>query len=945
MPRRKRTADQDGRRAKFSKVENYEETLVISDSEREEVNEEQCAVKTSTRAARWRRRENDSQLQEMTEDEMLDLAMRLSAQEANSAAQKQHLEDDDIQKAIVESLNDRSVKSSVRWYEATSSSAQQQQSETKVKSHLRRKLSYPSQGGALHGKESPAAQDGDNKRETTSPLPEMPDLSQTTTPHHSSNSALLSGPHAASQHVHESSQDKTSDSQPLIRDSVEDDLSQSVSQSLCSPVFPQQGSFIRLPLVCVEKLSQDHIKASTDSINHLNTQGSAVGSTCPDRSQSTHQGSPIPKSPVFTQNDFRRKTDLLEVKDGHITSEENEGNTQIPDEDSPASLNHKGLSARSTDSDKCLSPSRGSQPSNPRCVSINYNADVTVRSKTHDLKQVKDQITLDENVKADSERASNTQSWHGFASHMVLHLTDDDDEDDGSEEVHSPSPVFHQETVSLPAQNKLSPTQPCISQAAVTLSPSTKDSQMSQPALEEDSKTSRGPASKPSDCKSPHTAVVKGDCTVSYYWGVPFCPQGQNPDDYTRVIMCQLEVYEKTLKEAQRELLRKAEWSPPVLPGSSERPFGTRRWKHHRDLQMSEDEEEKEEEGEKENNRIEVEGEEEENREESVVGSEEAAKCGQGETYVVLPSPETEDEEVHKSSFFSQVEPTPGSKHFRKDTSDDAQKQHPDEQEEEDAKNHEGYEEEATVCPETQMTESSTPELMVTSPDSPTQPQSRADSELMVGDGGAPAAEEVVMEQDSVPAEATPPDSQRMECPMCSKLFPLSRIEVHAAYCDGEAEDQDQQEEQSQVVSLRKRTRKDVTQETRHRSGNRSAKMEKCFLCQGFFPPQEYPEHVDLCLKKRDSKTNQGNGLLSALDQTERRHIGSDDAGPSDISIKSNCGLSDPAVMGASGGSVECSAMTSAPSNAFTPLAEDTDCLIDSSKNSQRLARKRKFKR
>lgn len=42
----------------------------------------------------------------MTEEEMLDLAMRLSAQEANSAAQKQQQEDDgNIQKAIAESLN------------------------------------------------------------------------------------------------------------------------------------------------------------------------------------------------------------------------------------------------------------------------------------------------------------------------------------------------------------------------------------------------------------------------------------------------------------------------------------------------------------------------------------------------------------------------------------------------------------------------------------------------------------------------------------------------------------------------------------------------------------------------------------------------------------------------------------------------------------------------
>ncbi len=41
----------------------------------------------------------------MTEEEMLDLAMRLSAQEANSAAQKRQQEDNNIQKAIADSLD------------------------------------------------------------------------------------------------------------------------------------------------------------------------------------------------------------------------------------------------------------------------------------------------------------------------------------------------------------------------------------------------------------------------------------------------------------------------------------------------------------------------------------------------------------------------------------------------------------------------------------------------------------------------------------------------------------------------------------------------------------------------------------------------------------------------------------------------------------------------
>lgn len=77
------------------------------------------------------------------------------------------------------------------------------------------------------------------------------------------------------------------------------------------------------------------------------------------------------------------------------------------------------------------------------------------------------------------------------------------------------------------------------------------------------------------------------------------------------------------------------------------------------------------------------------------------------------------------------------------------------------------------------------------------QPQSHATSvsdvmEVEEGGGASVAAEEM-MEQEIDPVP--PPHSQRMECPMCSKLFPFSRIEIHAAFCDGEA---DQQEEQSQ---------------------------------------------------------------------------------------------------------------------------------------------------
>ncbi|XP_059382681.1 BRCA1-A complex subunit RAP80 isoform X3 [Carassius carassius] len=869
MPRRKRTTDEGGRKAKVSRVEHNEETLVISDSENEE--EEDCSIKRSSRTARWKRRKNQSQLRDMTEEEMLDLAMRLSAEEANSAAQKQQHEDDgDIQKAIAQSLNESTGKASEGQDEAASSTDQPQQNVTNAIC-LRRKLSYP-------GRDQTHSE---NERETTSPLPEMPDLSQATSSHLSTRSspALVYSPSATTK-------DKTSDNQTVVSNTPELFRSVSDSQSQTSPLFTRHGCFIRHPVVCVEKLSQDLIPSSTDS--NVHTQDSAAA-TSPKQ-----EDLPFSKCPVFTQKDFKRKIDLLEDKDCCKNTNASEDDTQISDENTHLQT-----------------------------------------QKTPNLKQVEDRTTRGENVKSDTEIAPNTQSWNEFTSHMVLHLTDEDDEDDASEEVLSPSPVLCKEKIK-PIKTKLSSTQSCISPATITLYSSTQDTQMSRSVLEEDSKASKGVKFKSSDCKSPHASVEKGEC-ISYYWGVPFCPMGQNPDEYTRVIMCQMEVYEKSLKEAQRELLHKADWGQPVLPGS-ERPFGARRWKRHRAPQLSEDEEENEEEAEKENNRTAVEEEKDEAKEESVAGSQDDAEGGQSETYVVLSSPETKDEQVEKTPFLSREEPVTSAlnKPFRKsapwDTSDETQIQCSAEREEEEAQNHKHCEEDEIICPETQMTQNSTPELMVTSP---AQPQSRADSDVMEVEegGGASAVEEEMMEQ-----EAAPLHSQELECPLCSKLFPFNKIEMHAAYCDGEA---DHQEEQSQVAARRKRTKRnfDETQQS-----GKSTQMEKCYMCQGFFTLQVYPEHVSLCIGKKDSRANQENGLLSALDRTERRHTGTDEPGPSDVSTTRNCGLVDPAVVGTSE-SGDCSAMTSCTSNAFTPRSENTDCLIDSSKTSQRLSRKRKFKK
>lgn len=57
------------------------------------------------------------------------------------------------------------------------------------------------------------------------------------------------------------------------------------------------------------------------------------------------------------------------------------------------------------------------------------------------------------------------------------------------------------------------------------------------------------------------------------------------------MILSQLEVYEKSLKEAQRGLLRKAGWGEPVLPGPPEKPFSRRgRLERRRAPQLLEEE-------------------------------------------------------------------------------------------------------------------------------------------------------------------------------------------------------------------------------------------------------------------------------------------------------------------------------------------------------------------
>ncbi|KAF7697373.1 hypothetical protein HF521_005791 [Silurus meridionalis] len=175
MPRRKRSSGPSERRRKVRRrgEDNEEEeedtALIISDSEHDE-EEEDCPLKVTSRAARRQDREK-THMQDMTEDEMLDLALRLSEQEANSASRREQVEDADMRKAIAESLQVSSISETCS--KRTRSAAKPHQDRDTVTAHVRCKLSFSNK------LEKDGGSDEDVSEAQTS-LPPMPDLSQKT---------------------------------------------------------------------------------------------------------------------------------------------------------------------------------------------------------------------------------------------------------------------------------------------------------------------------------------------------------------------------------------------------------------------------------------------------------------------------------------------------------------------------------------------------------------------------------------------------------------------------------------------------------------------------------------------------------------------------------------------------------------------------------------------
>ncbi|XP_017347938.1 BRCA1-A complex subunit RAP80 isoform X1 [Ictalurus punctatus] len=960
MPRRKRTTGQNERRRKVRRRDddddddndNDEEdedndTLVISDSGSDEEyiynKEEDCAFKVTPRTVRRLEREKKTHVQDMTEDEMLDLALRLSKQEASTATQREQVDDDNMRKAIAESLqvscSQASETSSVR----VRSAAKPHHDRDTVTARVRCKLSFPSKDGKDGGSDD---NDGDVPAARTSaltgseevrPLPPMPDLSQRTSSQPSPPSpSLPSVPSAASQESHSSCPVK----QEFNARSPEDERSQSDSPLKRSPVYLRR---------CVVRLSQNPPSRSESPRNIPCTNNSSVDLTSPDRSQN---GPPPPKSPVFNRIDSKRCTKLTRDEFSDRTPCTSFTDSVCKPEDA----SRESSSHKSQDSPKRLPGSRKAQP--PSHVSVPEGDE-----QPREVVKVKDEPSRGTGLSTVSDGAPNldvssladAKSLEEFTSHMVLHLSDEDEEEEEeNEKIIPPSPVFPQDRASRAGQPKLSPTQPCCSPpTAITTQDSFQTKSPSQ-AESEQTKVSR----KSTECRLTPPVEGKEDSLVSYYWGVPFCPKGQSPDDYTRVILAQLEVYEKSLKEAQRQLLRKADWGLPVFPCPVEKSHGRRLKRHRAPLLLEEEEEDEDEDkGRDEEEKAKKKKVERKEREESQPCSEDGAKDSQHETYFVLSSPETQEELGQRSPpLFGKKESTTSAKAsscrkpISQDLSEDTRRQSEPDERGEDVQNG-SFDVERAVCPETQMTEDETPELMVTSP---AQPQLQAESDVMEVDEvtDPPAEAEERMEQERPGEEQSWMASvpSHVECPMCTRLFSLGKIEMHAAYCNGTSEDQDQQDNFSQGSSRRKSVRRTATEDDVR--SEKSEQREKCFLCNKLFTSKEYSHHVDQCLQHKTPGSKQGNGLLSALNRTETVHLDDSGAGPSNTTSRNNRGLADTSVTPGDGVDSQAPGyyVSSSPIKSFTPISEITDCLINfrqqnSDRTRHRLERKRKFKR
>ncbi|MBN3320600.1 UIMC1 protein, partial [Atractosteus spatula] len=445
---------------------------------------------------------------------------------------------------------------------------------------------------------------------------------------------------------------------------------------------------------------------------------------------------------------------------------------------------------------------------------------------------------------------------------------------------------------------------------------------------------------------------------VLYYWGVPFCPKGLDPDEYTQVILTQMDVYQRSLKAAQRGLLRKAEWGDPVLPAPTEEPPCKKRRRLRRNENDPQDGE---------GGMNDAEKEEQEVRgglsfgqvvfckpPESCLFFFKSVKCKIKRKKSKTNHSGTGERSHRKRLFLSVLSSFSFNRRRGLRESSPPEAAQPREEEPE-----------LDVCPETQLCDEGTQQLSSERPAS-FQPQPVVVvvvEEEEEEEEGSAAADEGVTEKET-PAE-------HVQCPICMQSFPLLRIEVHAAYCDGPREEELLEEAASQAG----RTCTLQEQQSAYpgpinlmsvyllcyflcllscccSSLCRSTSREKCYICRGYVPVGDFERHTESCIRRRGRED-----FLTALEQSEQKNIGKPAFFPAwrkrpakTIAFIQNANEPVSLLDHEDDAAGEDQVPSDSPVRAFTPISEAKDCLVDfkqqfASRTGQRAGKRRRLKR
>ncbi|XP_057396968.1 BRCA1-A complex subunit RAP80 isoform X1 [Balaenoptera acutorostrata] len=353
--------------------------------------------------------------------------------------------------------------------------------------------------------------------------------------------------------------------------------------------------------------------------------------------------------------------------------------------------------------------------------------------------------------------------------------------------------------------------------------------------------------------------------TVHYFWGIPFCPAGVDPNQYTKVILCQLEVYQKSLKMAQRQLLKKKGFGEPVLPRPPsliQNECGQGDQASEKNECISEDmgDEDKEE---RQEFRASVWHSKTKDFQESPIKS-------LKEKLLLEEEPTTIHGQSSQGLFVEETSEegnsVPASQSIAPLNSKRSSVLMP-----------ESSAEEITVCPETQLSSPETFDLekedFPGSRETVDEVRIMADKEvvwcsarsLSIGirrhrfESQPRHLGQVLQVDNREDAEKEIPtttfsSSTQVSCPLCDQGFPPTKIERHAMYCNGLMG-------QDTVLTQRQ---KEAKRKSKSDSGTAAQisldidKNEKCYLCKSLVPFREYQCHVESCLQL--ARGDQGDG-------------------------------------------------------------------------------------